>query len=114
MSHLSVLQEQRGSAVCPLDPVELLRECEEALRDRPARFHRKFINLNDGDSAPSSPIRVMQWNILAQGICLYHMTLDCRFDIWNDRYELKIGCDFECDRSSELRSTVCQSFLLVI
>lgn len=59
---MSVLPEQKGS-----DPVALLRQCEEALRDRPPRFHRKFIHLNDGDSAPSSPIRVMQWNVLAQG-----------------------------------------------
>lgn len=57
-----VLQEQKGS-----DPLELLQQCEEALGDRPPRFHRKFTYLNDGDSAPSSPIRVMQWNILAQG-----------------------------------------------
>lgn len=57
-----VLQGQRVS-----DPVELLRQCEEALRDRPPRFHRKFTHVSDGSSAPSSPIRVMQWNILAQG-----------------------------------------------
>lgn len=57
-----VSQEQKQT-----DPAELLRQCEEALRDSPPRFHRKFTHLNDGDSAPSSPIRVMQWNILAQG-----------------------------------------------
>ncbi|XP_037619396.1 nocturnin-like isoform X2 [Sebastes umbrosus] len=59
---------KKGSPVCPPDPVELLRQCEEALRDRPTRFHRKFTHLNDGDSAPGSPIRVMQWNILAQAL----------------------------------------------
>lgn len=59
---MSVLQQIKVS-----DPVELLRQCEEALRDRPPRFHRKFTHLGDGDSAPSSTIRVMQWNILAQG-----------------------------------------------
>lgn len=70
----SVLQEQKVS-----DPVELLRQCEEALRGRPSRFHRKFTHLNDGDSAPSSPIRVMQWNILAQGRLLQSnlITLRC-------------------------------------
>ncbi|XP_023277972.1 nocturnin-like isoform X2 [Seriola lalandi dorsalis] len=61
-------KEQRGSSVCPLDPADLLQQCEEALRDRPPRFHRKFVHLNNGDSAPSSPIRVMQWNILAQAL----------------------------------------------
>ncbi|XP_042340943.1 nocturnin isoform X1 [Plectropomus leopardus] len=61
-------QEQEASPVCPLDPEELLRQCEEALRDRQPRLHRKFTRLNDGASAPSSPIRVMQWNILAQAL----------------------------------------------
>ncbi|XP_029296162.1 nocturnin-like isoform X1 [Cottoperca gobio] len=61
----SFCQEQKGPPVCP---VELLRQCEEALRGRPPRFHRKFTHLNGGDSAPSSPIRVMQWNILAQAL----------------------------------------------
>lgn len=61
-------QEQRGSPESPLDPVELLKQCEDALRERPPRFHRKFSRINDGDGAPSSPIRVMQWNILAQAL----------------------------------------------
>ncbi|KAM6940497.1 nocturnin-like [Xenentodon cancila] len=61
-------QQQKGSLACPLDPVELLRQCEEALRDRPARLHRKFVQVPDGDGAPGSPIRVMQWNILAQAL----------------------------------------------
>ncbi|XP_041839229.1 nocturnin-like isoform X2 [Melanotaenia boesemani] len=61
-------QQQKGSSVYPPDSVELLRQCEEALRDQPPRLHRKFVLLNDGDSAPSSPIRVMQWNILAQAL----------------------------------------------
>ncbi|XP_077388505.1 nocturnin isoform X1 [Festucalex cinctus] len=54
-----------------LDPDQLLRECEEALRRRPARPHRDLIYLNDGGPCrhkrgPS--IRVMQWNILAQAL----------------------------------------------
>ncbi|CAJ1052950.1 nocturnin-like isoform X1 [Xyrichtys novacula] len=61
-------QEQKGSSLCPPDPVDLLRQCEEALRDRPPRIHRKFTFLSDGDGASSSPIRVMQWNILAQAL----------------------------------------------
>ncbi|XP_029950917.1 nocturnin-like isoform X1 [Salarias fasciatus] len=55
-------------AVCSPDPAELLRQCEEALRGRPPRFHRKLVRLGDGGGAPSSPIRVMQWNILAQAL----------------------------------------------
>lgn len=58
----------KGSPLCPPDPEELLRQCEEALRDRPPRFDRKFIHFGDGDGAPSSLIRVMQWNILAQAL----------------------------------------------
>ncbi|KAM4603415.1 nocturnin [Polymixia lowei] len=64
----ALCQERQGSSVCPPDPLELLQQCEEALRDRPPRFHRNFIRCSDVDSAPSSPIRVMQWNILAQAL----------------------------------------------
>lgn len=52
----------------PSDPEELLRRCEEALADGPPRFHRKFTCLSDGDGASSSLVRVMQWNVLAQGM----------------------------------------------
>ncbi|CAL8329763.1 unnamed protein product [Lota lota] len=47
---------------------KLLKECEEALRGRPPRFHRHFIHCHDGHWGPSSLIRVMQWNILAQAL----------------------------------------------
>lgn len=60
-------QQQKDSSICPLDPVELLRQVEEALRDRPPHLHRNFVYINHGDDVASSPIRVMQWNILAQG-----------------------------------------------
>ncbi|KAM9770499.1 nocturnin-like isoform 1-T1 [Menidia menidia] len=53
---------------CPLDREQLLRQCEEALRGRPPRLHRKFVQLRREDGAPRSPIRVMQWNILAQAL----------------------------------------------
>uniref|UniRef100_A0A3P9HY38 Nocturnin n=1 Tax=Oryzias latipes TaxID=8090 RepID=A0A3P9HY38_ORYLA len=60
---------QSGSSVRPPDPEELLRQCEEALRDRPPRLHRQFVHLNNnGHGAPNSPVRVMQWNILAQAL----------------------------------------------
>uniref|UniRef100_A0A1A8IXK6 Nocturnin n=1 Tax=Nothobranchius kuhntae TaxID=321403 RepID=A0A1A8IXK6_NOTKU len=60
----------KGSPVCPLDPVELPQQCQEALKDRPLHFHRDFVHMTDrnGNSAPCSPIRVMQWNILAQAL----------------------------------------------
>lgn len=60
------------------DPDQLLRECEEALQRRPARPHRDLVFLNG--AAPchkhDSSIRIMQWNILAQGSdqCLYTCT----------------------------------------
>ncbi|XP_024145218.1 nocturnin isoform X1 [Oryzias melastigma] len=61
-------QQQNGSSVRPPDPEELLRQCEEALRDRPPRLHRQFVHLNNDNGAPNSPVRVMQWNILAQAL----------------------------------------------
>ncbi|KAM4584722.1 nocturnin-like isoform 3-T3 [Odontesthes bonariensis] len=60
--------QQKGSPACPLDPAELLQQCDEALGDQPPRLRRKFVHLGDGDGAPSGPIRVMQWNILAQAL----------------------------------------------
>ncbi|XP_012692430.1 nocturnin isoform X2 [Clupea harengus] len=52
----------------PADPVELLRECEEVLRTRPARLHRAFVCQNGSGDHRQQPIRVMQWNILAQAL----------------------------------------------
>lgn len=49
------------------DPLELLRRCEKALGEEPPRFHRNFTSIGDGENTPDSRIRVMQWNILAQG-----------------------------------------------
>uniref|UniRef100_A0A673GYH6 Nocturnin n=1 Tax=Sinocyclocheilus rhinocerous TaxID=307959 RepID=A0A673GYH6_9TELE len=48
------------------DPDALLRECEEVLRNRPPRLHRDFMTTR-ACSLQNAPIRVMQWNILAQG-----------------------------------------------
>lgn len=50
------------------DPLELLRECREVLRNRPAQLQRTLIQTGHGDSRQT--IRVMQWNVLAQGINL--------------------------------------------
>ncbi len=57
------------------DPDALLRECEEVLRNRPPRLHRDFMTTR-ACSLQNAPIRVMQWNILAQGtesVCLCHV-----------------------------------------
>ena len=52
----------------PIDPKELLEECRAVLHTRPPRFQRGFVDLRaDGPSSSHAPIRVMQWNILAQG-----------------------------------------------
>lgn len=69
------------------DPELLLRECEEALQRRPARPHRDLVYLNC--MAPcrrkhSPSIRIMQWNILAQGKHFY-LKFSCvvvRFLLW--------------------------------
>lgn len=49
------------------DPDVLLRECEEVLRNRPPRLHRDFIRIR-ASSLQNEPIRIMQWNILAQAL----------------------------------------------
>ncbi|XP_068444335.1 nocturnin-like [Clinocottus analis] len=53
------------------DQDQLLRECEEALQKRPARPHRDLVP--PSGTAPCHhklhpPIRIMQWNILAQAL----------------------------------------------
>lgn len=50
------------------DPDQLLRECEEALQGRPARPHRDPVFFRGVPCHKRNPsIRIMQWNILAQG-----------------------------------------------
>lgn len=49
------------------DPDVLLRECGEVLRNRPPRLHRDFI-MTRACSLQNSPLRIMQWNILAQAL----------------------------------------------
>lgn len=54
------------------DPDQLLRDCERALQKRPARPHRDLVYPNGMTPFPHKnkpSIRIMQWNILAQGIC---------------------------------------------
>ncbi|XP_051774240.1 nocturnin isoform X1 [Ctenopharyngodon idella] len=49
------------------DPDALLRECEEVLRNRPPRLHRDFV-MTRPCSLQNAPLRIMQWNILAQAL----------------------------------------------
>ena len=72
------LEENPDQDLAEIDPDQLLRECEEALQRRPARPHRDLVYPNG--MAPchhmrSPPIRVMQWNILAQGRDLWRTTV---------------------------------------
>ncbi|TNN26808.1 Nocturnin [Liparis tanakae] len=53
-----------------VEPYQLLRECEEALQRRPARPHRDLVSASGTELCHHKlhpPIRIMQWNILAQG-----------------------------------------------
>ncbi|KAJ8382615.1 hypothetical protein SKAU_G00033930 [Synaphobranchus kaupii] len=58
---------EQGAHEESADPDRLMKECEEALRNRPARLHRDFV-FPEGSGPLSQPIRVMQWNILAQAL----------------------------------------------
>ena len=53
------------------DPEQLLRQCEEALRSRPARPHRDLVSTrapaNCCHHSAEPRVRVLQWNVLAQG-----------------------------------------------
>lgn len=52
-----------------LDPEQLLRECERVLQQRPPRPHRDMVYLcGPTTQQHSPPIRIMQWNILAQAL----------------------------------------------
>ncbi|XP_014327981.1 nocturnin isoform X1 [Xiphophorus maculatus] len=54
-----------------VEPEQLLRECEEALRRRPARPHRDLVQpklLAPCSHQHNPSIRVLQWNILAQAL----------------------------------------------
>ncbi|XP_033869923.2 nocturnin-like isoform X1 [Acipenser ruthenus] len=62
-------QEEYGEHVVPINPDDLLKECKKALLNRPARVQRAFaFPRNNRPSTPHRPIRVMQWNILAQAL----------------------------------------------
>ncbi|XP_067899916.1 nocturnin-like [Heterodontus francisci] len=55
--------------VDPTDPNDLLKECQKVLENRPPRLQRHFLYLRKNNLASDSrPIKVLQWNILAQAL----------------------------------------------
>lgn len=64
--HQDYLEQSEHDQLDPLDPKDLLEECQVALQGRPPRLHREFVPHRDDFSRPHA-FRVMQWNILAQG-----------------------------------------------
>ncbi|XP_060035057.1 nocturnin isoform X2 [Erinaceus europaeus] len=52
----------------PIDPRELLEECRAVLHTRPPRCQRGFVHVRSDQPSSHPPIRVMQWNILAQAL----------------------------------------------
>ncbi|XP_071975512.1 nocturnin isoform X1 [Engystomops pustulosus] len=65
--HQNYLEESDHEQLDPLDPKDLLEECQVALQNRPARLHREFVSRADDFGSPHT-FRVMQWNILAQAL----------------------------------------------
>ncbi|XP_068536854.1 nocturnin isoform X2 [Anas acuta] len=64
-------RERRGQPEAepePLEARELLAQCRLVLRRRPPRCRRRFVDLRQGAAGGPRPIRVMQWNILAQAL----------------------------------------------
>ncbi|KAK6493767.1 nocturnin-like isoform X1 [Huso huso] len=60
---------EQPADVVSIDPDDLLKECEMVLHNRPARVQRAFaFPRNNMPSTHHRPIRVMQWNILAQAL----------------------------------------------
>lgn len=65
--HQECLEQLDSAQLDPIDPKDLLEECQIVLQKRPPRFQRNFVHLKKNTASNHRPIRVMQWNILAQG-----------------------------------------------
>jgi len=65
--HQDCLEQLDPARLDPIDPKDLLEECQIVLQKRPPRFQRDFVDLRKNAASNHRPIRVMQWNILAQG-----------------------------------------------
>ncbi|XP_056346209.1 nocturnin [Oenanthe melanoleuca] len=66
--HQDCLEQLDPAQLDPIDPKDLLEECQVVLQKRPPRFQRNFVNLKKSTASNHRPIRVMQWNILAQAL----------------------------------------------
>ncbi|XP_061440950.1 nocturnin isoform X2 [Rhineura floridana] len=66
--HQEYLEQTDPDLLDPIDPKDLLEECQIVLQKRPARLQRDFVNLRTSFARNHQPIRVMQWNILAQAL----------------------------------------------
>ncbi|XP_009890476.1 PREDICTED: nocturnin [Charadrius vociferus] len=66
--HQDCLEQPDPARLDPIDPKELLEECQIVLQKRPPRFQRDFVDLKKNAVSNHRPIRVMQWNILAQAL----------------------------------------------
>lgn len=65
--HQDCLEQLDSARLDPIDPKDLLEQCQMVLQKRPPRFQRNFVNVKGNAASTHRPIRVMQWNILAQG-----------------------------------------------
>uniref|UniRef100_A0A8C6VEA3 Nocturnin n=2 Tax=Elapinae TaxID=42168 RepID=A0A8C6VEA3_NAJNA len=66
--HQDYLEQTDPEFLDPIDPKDLLEECQIVLQNRPARLQRDFVDLRTSFVRNHQPIRVMQWNILAQAL----------------------------------------------
>ncbi|XP_006124483.3 nocturnin isoform X1 [Pelodiscus sinensis] len=66
--HQEYLEQPDSEQLDPIDPKDLLQECQAVLQKRPPRFQRDFVELKTDSTSSHHPIRVMQWNILAQAL----------------------------------------------
>ncbi|XP_066488848.1 nocturnin isoform X1 [Tiliqua scincoides] len=66
--HQEYLEQTDPDLLDPIDPKDLLEECQIVLQKRPARLQREFVDLTANFARNHQPIRVMQWNILAQAL----------------------------------------------
>ncbi|XP_047930913.1 nocturnin [Anser cygnoides] len=66
--HRECAGQPEAAPLEPIDPQELLEECQVVLRRRPPRCQRDFVDLRQKAAGGPRPIRVMQWNILAQAL----------------------------------------------
>ena len=73
--HQEYLEQTNPDLLDPIDPKDLLEECQIVLQKRPARLQRDFVDLRTNFAASHRSIRVMQWNILAQGMSLAKMLI---------------------------------------